>query len=105
MELLDDKMRVWLESAKFVKSIPGVYVLYNRNKEPIFIGETNNLEATFTKYLDTEFEGNECLQKTSSYQRIFTNNQKQEHIELIEQFKNETGKNPLCNSQIKIKTL
>jgi len=104
MELLDDKMRVWLESAKFVKSIPGVYVLYNRNKEPIFIGETNNLEATFTKYLDTEFEGNECLQKTSSYQRIFTNNQKQEHIELIEQFKNETGKHPLCNSQIKIKT-
>ena len=104
MELLDDKMRVWLESAKFVKSIPGVYVLYNRSKEPIFIGETNNLEATFTKYLDTEFEGNECLQKTSSYQRIFTNNQKQEHIELIEQFKNETGKYPLCNSQIKIKT-
>ena len=104
MELLDDKMRVWLESAKFVKSIPGVYVFYNRNKEPIFIGETNNLEATFTKYLDTEFEGNECLQKTSSYQRIFTNNQKQEHIELIEQFKSETGKYPLCNSQIKIKT-
>ena len=27
MELLDDKMRVWVESAKFVKAIPGVYVL------------------------------------------------------------------------------
>jgi excinuclease UvrABC nuclease subunit len=105
MELLDDKMRVWVESAKFVKSIPGVYVLYNRNKEPIFIGETSNLEATLTKYLDPEFEGNGCLQKTSSYQRIFTNNQKQEYIELIEQFKNETGKYPSCNSQIKIKTL
>ena len=105
MELLDDKMRVWVESAKFVKSIPGVYVLYNRNKEPIFIGETDNLETTFTKYLDTEFEGNGCLQKTSSYQRIFTNNQKQEYIELIEQFKNETGKYPSCNSQIKIKKL
>ena len=104
MELLDDKMRVWVESAKFVKSIPGVYVLYNRNKEPIFIGETDNLETTFTKYLDTEFEGNGCLQKTSSYQRIFTNNQKQEHIELMEQSKNETGKYPSCNSEIKIKT-
>ena len=83
MELLDDKMRVWLESAKFVKAIPGVYVLYNRNKEPIFIGETNNLETTFTKYVDTEFEGNKCMQKTSSYQRVFTNNQKQEQIELM----------------------
>ena len=104
MELLDDKMRVWLESAKFVKAIPGVYVLYNRNKEPIFIGETNNLETTFTKYVDTEFEGNECMQKTSSYQRVFTNNQKQDQIELMEQCKNETGKYPSCNSEIKIKT-
>ena len=42
MELLDDKMRVWLESAKFVKSISGIYVFYNRNKEPIFVGETEN---------------------------------------------------------------
>ena len=104
VELLDDKMRVWLESAKFVKAIPGVYVLYNRNKEPIFIGDTNNLETTFTKYVDTEFEGNECMQKTSSYQRIFTNNQKQEKLELMRQYKNETGKYPSCNSEIKIET-
>ena len=33
MELLDDKMRIWIESAKFVKPVPGVYVLYSRNKE------------------------------------------------------------------------
>ena len=104
MELLDDKMRVWLDSAKFVKAIPGIYVLYNRNKEPIFIGETNNLETTFTKYVDTEFEGNECMQKTSLYQRIFTDNQKQEQLELIEKYKNETGKLPSCNSEIKIET-
>jgi excinuclease UvrABC nuclease subunit len=104
MELLEDKMRVWLGSAKFVKAIPGVYVLYNRKKEVIFIGETNNLETTFSKYVDTEFEGDECMQKTQSYQRVFTNNQKQEQLELIERFKNETGKLPLCNSEIEIKT-
>jgi len=104
MELLDDKMRVWLESAKFVKSIPGVYVLYNRSKEPIFIGETSNLENTFTKYLDKEFDGNECMQKTAFYQRVFTNNQKQEKIELMAQVKNETGKYPSCNSEIEIQT-
>ena len=104
MELLEDKMRVWLESAKFVKSIPGVYVLYNRNREPIFVGETNNLEMTFTKYLDTEFDGNECMQKTSFYQRIFTNEQKQKQLELIEIVKNETGNYPSCNSEIKIQT-
>ena len=103
MELLDDKMRVWLESAKFVKSIPGVYVLYNRNKDPIFVGETNNLEMTFTNYLDTEFDGNECMKKTSFCQRVFTNDQKQRQLELMEVVKNETGKYPTCNSEIKIK--
>lgn len=104
MELLDDKMRVWLESAKFVKRVPGVYVLYNRNKEPIFIGETNNLEETFTKYVDTDFEGNECKQKTSSYQREFTDNPKEYQLRLIEQFKSESGKLPGCNSEIELET-
>jgi excinuclease UvrABC nuclease subunit len=104
MELLDDKMRVWLESAKFVKAIPGVYVLYNRNKDPIYVGETNNLEMTFTNHLDTEFDGNECMQKTSFYQRVFTNDQKQKQLELIESVKNETGNYPSCNSEIEIKT-
>ena len=103
MELLEDKMRVWLESAKFVKSIPGVYVLYNRNKDPIFVGETNNLEMTFTNYVDTEFDGNECMKKTSFYQRVFTNDQKQRQLELMEEVKNETGKYPTCNTEIEIK--
>ena len=103
MELLDDKMRVWLESAKFVKSVSGVYVLYNRNKDPIFVGETNNLEMTFTNYVDTEFDGNECMKKTSFYQRVFTNDQKQRQLELIEIVKNETGKYPTCNTEIEIK--
>ena len=102
MELLDDKMRVWLESAKFVKSVSGVYVLYNRNKEPIYIGEANNLEERFTKYVDTDFEGNECKQKTQSYQREFVDNPKDRQLRLIEQFKNESGKLPVCNSEIEL---
>ena len=67
MELLDDKMRVWIDSAKFVKPIPGVYVFYNRSKEVIFIGETKNLEETFTKYVEENFEENECKQRTQYY--------------------------------------
>ena len=102
MELLEDKMRVWLGSAKFVKAIPGVYVLYNRKKEVIFIGETNNLETTFSKYVDTEFEGDECMQKTQSYQREFVDNPKDHQLRLIEQFKNESGKLPICNSEIEL---
>ncbi len=105
MELLDDKMRVWLESAKFVKPVQGVYVLYNRSKEPIYIGETNNLEQTFTKYVDTDFEGNECKQKTQFYQREFIENPKERQLQLIEEFKNESGKLPACNSEIELATI
>ncbi len=104
MELLEDKMRVWLESAKFVKPVSGVYVLYNRNKEPIYIGGTNNLEKTFTKYVDTDFEGNECKQKTQSYQREFVDNPKDHQLRLIEQFRSESGKLPGCNSEIELET-
>ena len=104
MLLLDDKMRVWLESAKFVKPVKGVYVFYNRAKEPIYIGETNNLEQTFTKYVETDFEGNECKQKTQFYQREFTENPKERQLQLIEEFKNDTGKIPTCNSEIELET-
>ncbi|QUC65497.1 GIY-YIG nuclease family protein [Nitrosopumilus sp. K4] len=104
MELLDDKMRVWLESAKFVKPIPGVYVLYSRNKEVIYIGESINLEKTFTKYVDEEFEGDECKQKTASYQREFTDNPKEKQLQLIEDFKTQTGKIPVCNTEIELET-
>ena len=104
MELLDDKMRIWIESAKFVKAIPGVYVLYNRKKEPIYIGATDNLEETFTKYVDEDFEGNECKQKTQTYQREFTESPKERQTQLIDEVKSELGKIPTCNSQIKLET-
>ena len=104
MELLEDKMRVWVDSAKFVKPNSGVYVLYNRNRDPIYIGETDSLEKTFEKYVDTEFEGDECKQKTSFYQRVFTENPKKLQLQLIEDYKNETGNTPTCNSEIKLET-
>lgn len=93
-----------IESAKFVKPNPGVYVLYNRNKDPIYIGESNNLEKTFTKYVDTDFEGNECKQKTQFYQRVFSDNSKELQLQLIDQFRSETNELPTCNSEIKIET-
>ena len=104
MGLLDDKMRVWLDSAKFVKPVSGVYVLYSRSKEVIYIGESDNLEKTFTSYVDTDFEGNECKQKTQSYQREFTDNPKEIQARLIQDFKRDNGKVPLCNSEIELET-
>ena len=96
MEILDDKFRVWLESAKFVKSKSGVYVFYDKNKEVIFIGESQNLQERFSKYVDTDFEYDACKQKTVSYQREFVENPKERMKQLLEDFKNEHGKIPVC---------
>jgi len=54
--------------------------------------------------VNTEFEENECKQKTSSYQRIYAENPKEIQLRLIEDFKNETGNIPVCNSEIKVET-
>jgi len=97
MVILDDKLRVWLESAKFVKSKPGVYVLYNRNKDIIFIGESQNLQERFSKYVDTNFEDDVCKQKTASYQREFVEDPAGKARQLLGDFKNEHGKLPACN--------
>ena len=97
MEILDDKLRVWLESAKFVKSKPGIYVFYEKNKDVIFIGESQNLQERFSKYIDTNFENDICKQKTAFYQREFVEEPKERMNQLLVDFKNEHGKPPLCN--------
>ena len=97
MEILDDRVRAWLDSAQFVKPGSGVYVLYNRNKDIIFIGESENLQQTFTKYVNTNFEENSCKQKTVSYQREYVDNPTEKAKQLLDDFKNENNKLPACN--------
>ena len=62
------------------------------------------LYKTFTELFDTDFNSDDCMKKTAFYQRIFTDNQKQEQLELIERIKNETGNYPSCNSEIELQT-
>ncbi len=56
MEILEGKVLLWLESARFVKSKPGVYVLYDKKLNALYIGESDNLQKEFEKYVDTNFE-------------------------------------------------
>ena len=98
MEILDDKLRVWIDSAQFAKTGSGVYVLYNRNKEIIYIGASENLQQTFTKYVNTNFEEDSCKQKTVSYQRDYVDDPTEKAKQLLEDFKNEHNKLPVCNN-------
>ncbi len=98
MEILSDKVLLWLGSAQFVKAKPGVYVLYDKNLDAIYIGESENLQKEFTKYVDTNFENDACKQKTHTYQRTFVENPKERQRQLLEEFKKEHGKVPCCNT-------
>ncbi|HXG13940.1 MAG TPA: hypothetical protein VNK25_02290 [Candidatus Nitrosotenuis sp.] len=99
MEILKEKIHLWLDSARFVKAKAGIYILYDRKLDPLYIGESDNLQSQFSKYLDTNFENNSCKQKTHTYQRSFTINQKEQKKLLLEQFKAEYGRLPCCNSE------
>jgi len=39
MEILEGKILLWLESARFVKNKPGVYVLYDKKLNALYIGK------------------------------------------------------------------
>jgi excinuclease UvrABC nuclease subunit len=100
MEILEEKIQLWLESARFVKSKPGVYVFYDKKLNVLYIGSSENLQKEFTKYVDTDFEKNTCMQKTYTYQRIFIENPKERETELLEDYKREHGELPCCNQDI-----
>ena len=98
MLLLEDKIRMWIENSRFVAAVPGVYVLYDKKKEAIYIGESKNLQKKFTVYLDTNFENDDCKQKTATYQREFVENPKERKRQLLDDFKKRHGKLPSCNA-------
>jgi len=97
MEILDDTFHLWHENVIFIKANPGVYVLYDKNQDVIYIGESENLESEFTKYFSSNFENDTCKQKTTSYQREFVENPKERKRQLLEEFKEKHGKIPCCN--------
>lgn len=98
MEILEEKVHLWIDSARFVKSQPGIYVLYDKKLDAIYVGESDNLQIVFSKYLDGNFEGEPCKQKTHAYQRIFTANPKEKKKLILDSFYEKYGKLPECNA-------
>ena len=97
MEILDVKVQLWIDSARFVKSKPGIYVLYDKKLNTLYIGESENLQKQFTTYLDTNFDDDECKQKTHTYQKLFVENPKERKEKLLEEYKQNHGMLPCCN--------
>ena len=75
--------------ARFVKNKSGVYVLYDKKLNVLYIGQSDSLQKEFEKYVNTDFENDECKQKTHTYQRLFTENPKERMHQLLEDYKKE----------------
>lgn len=97
MEILDEKVQLWIDSARFAKPKPGVYIFYDRKLNTLYIGHTDNIQTEFTKCLDSDFDGNECFQKTHSYQKLYIENPEEKKNQLLEDYKKEHGSYPPCN--------
>jgi excinuclease UvrABC nuclease subunit len=104
MEILDVKVQLWLDSARFVKSKPGVFILYDKKLNPLYIGDSENLQKQFIKYLDTNFESDECKQKTHTYQKLYLDNPKEKKSQLLEDYKEINGKLPYGNTLSSLST-
>lgn len=100
MEILEEKVLLWLDSARFVKSRPGVYVLYDKKLNVLYIGASENLQNEFTKLVDTNFQNNPCKQKTHTYQRMFIENPNERKIQLLEDYKAKHGEFPCGNTDM-----
>lgn len=99
MEILEEKVHLWIESSRFVKAKPGVYVFYDNKLGVLYIGASENLQKEFTNYLDTNFGDNVCKQKTHTYQRLFIDNPTERQNQLLEEYMKKHGNYPCCNEQ------
>jgi len=63
MEILEGKVLLWLESARFVKNKSGVYVLYDKKLNVLYFGQSDSLQKEFEKYVYTDYENDECNKK------------------------------------------
>lgn len=97
---MTSKLYVWSEKAKNIPPKAGVYGLYNQDYELIYVGESPNLQQTFTEYLETNFAQDLCKQATRYYNREFTQNHQKRKKEILEEYKRKYGTHPKCNITI-----
>ena len=99
---ISGKMYVWEERAKYVPDEAGVYALYNEDKVLIYVGGSDNLQETFTRYLETNFPDDPRKCETRYYRREPTPNWEERVIELLNEYGQEHGELPKLNNPLEL---
>lgn len=94
---ISGKLYTWGNKAKHVPAEPGVYALYNEDKDLIYIGKSFNLRNIFTHYLQSNFSDDPRKRETRYYKRELTPNQEERMKMLLEEYKQKHAELPECN--------
>jgi len=94
---ISGKLFVWEEGANYAPEEPGVYVLYNKDRDLIYVGGSINIRGTFAHYLETNFSGDPRKRGTKYYRRKPTLEWKKRAFELLNEYNQKHGELPELN--------
>jgi hypothetical protein len=94
---ISGEMYAWGGKAKNVPEGSGVYAFYNEAKVIIYIGASTGLREKFIHYLETNFSNDPRKRETRYYKREFTSKHEEKMKELLDEYRQNHGKLPMCN--------
>lgn len=99
--LIQGKLYMWGEKAKYVPEETGVYAFYDKNRMLIYVGGSSNLRETFTRYRETNFSDDPRKRETVYYRRMSTKNWEETVKKLLDEYKLDCGDIPKLNNPLK----
>jgi hypothetical protein len=99
--LIQGKLYMWGEKAKYVPEETGVYTFYDKNRMLIYVGGSSNLRETFTRYRETNFSDDPRKRETVYYRRMSTKNWEETVKRLLDEYKLDCGDIPKLNNPLR----
>jgi hypothetical protein len=94
---ISGKLYMWGERAKYIPDEAGVYAFYNKDRLPVYIGGSANLQETFSHCLETNFSDDPRKHEIRYYKREFNPNWKERVRALLDEYSQEYGGLPKLN--------
>ncbi len=80
---------------------PGVYMLFNAQRQLIYIGMSqNSIRDRLLGYFNSNFKDDPCKKVTMFYDREPCENPNKRELELLQLFRNSNRVLPICNDKV-----
>jgi hypothetical protein len=98
--LSSEKLFLWDKGIQFSPKTSGVYLFYDKNRQIIYIGGTENIRKTFMDYFESNFSSDPRKKETKYYKRMTSSTWKQTHEVLLKDYYKKFGKTPKYNNPV-----